>query len=117
MTAETTYTMQEGPGWSPDGGRFWVRAGFIYWENGDIGDISKGQCPGRIMPGGNNHGEDFSAWTDEHRAKVKKQWAEQRAAQKQSQDAWLEKHERLVASARGKLTAEELEAVLYEGRN
>lgn len=109
--------MRDGPGWSPDGGKFWVRGGFIYWEDGSIGDISKGECPCRVMPGGYDHSEDFSAWTEEHRAEVKKQLAEQRAEQKRTEDAWLEKHSRLLASAREKLTAEEFQAVIYEGRD
>ena len=66
--------LKQGPGWSPDGGKFWIDNDKIYWHDGDIDDIS---LPIRVMPG-YSHDEDYSQWSDEHRAMVKAEWVEKR---------------------------------------
>ena len=108
--------LPQGPGWSPAGGEFWVRGNFIYWSDGDVGDLRLGQGPCSVGFGNYEGVEDFSAWTDEHRAEVKKSFAKRR-------DEWARQAAeaeaariKLVESARKKLTEEEFLAVVAEGR-
>lgn len=54
----------DGPGWSPDGGKFWMKDGKCYWETGHITN----GLPLRMMPLGHEHDEDYSAWTPYQRS-------------------------------------------------
>jgi hypothetical protein len=101
--------MQDGPGWSPDGGKFWVRDNVIYWESGEVTQLGPGVFF-RTMPGGYDHDEDYSSLTDEQRAErlaryraIKQIWDEKRKSQQDARD-------RLIESARSKLTTEECDA-------
>lgn len=105
----------QGPGWSPDGGRYWIKGHFIYWHTGHVGDLRDGAVF-RVMPGGYQHDEDYSAWTDEHRAQVRKEWEERRDAAKAEAEAAEKIRQGHLASARAKLTDEEWHAVVEEGR-
>ena len=110
-------TIADGPQWSPDGGKLWAKNNVVYWEDGDVTDLNeKGPfCCLRLMPGGYEHNEDYSAWTTEHRAQV---WAASQARYAAAQQAQEQSERRtslLRASARLKLTPEEAEACqLYE---
>lgn len=106
----------QGPGYSPDGGKYWIKGHFIYWHDGQVGDLRDGLMI-RVMPGGYHHDENYSAWSDEHRAKVKQEWAEKRAAWKKEAEEAEARRQVHLASARAKLTDDEWNAVLVEGRN
>jgi hypothetical protein len=60
--------LPDGPGWSPDGGKFWVKGGFVYWFDGEV-TINNGFL--RCMPGGYEHDNNYSAWTPEYREMIK----------------------------------------------
>ena len=100
----------DGPGWSPDGGKFWVNGGVLYWEDGDAWDMTSG---GVIRTGlGPYTHEDYSAWTDERRAEVHAEWVAHRQKWKQQRDAEEAARRALIKSAKAKLTPEEFEACL-----
>ncbi len=48
--------IKEGPGWSPDGGEFWVRDGYLYWSDGTRWDMTNGD----IRIGTASHNNDYS---------------------------------------------------------
>ncbi len=98
--------LPEGPGYSPDGGACWIRAGKIYWADGDVTNVGNGFI--RYMP--MEEGEDYSAWTDEHRAKVKSESDAKREAYNREYEAEEKRVEALKESARLKLTDKEIEA-------
>jgi hypothetical protein len=105
--------MNQGPGWSPDGGRFWVRGTNIYWEDGSIGDLTTGRgVPCRVGIHNTFHNEDYSKWTDEQRAQVAARHEEARKKNKAEMDEFWKENERLCKSARAKLTEEEWDAVI-----
>lgn len=104
----------QGSGFSPDGGYCFRKGNLLYWKDGDITDLSAGDFMIRYVQ--ESIGEDFSAWTDEERSKV-------RAATLAKRDAWRKKEalenierEELQASAKAKLTDAEFAAVVYLGR-
>lgn len=97
-----------GPGWSPDGGAFWRKDGKIYWEDGEITD---GNEMIREMIGVKSDGEDYSVWTNEHRARVKAEKAAERAEAEMAHEKWVAEVRVLQESAKAKLTVEEYEAV------
>lgn len=109
--------MKQGPGWSPNGGKYWVRDDFIYWHDGNVGQISKDEVPCRVGMHGCEHDEDYSAWTDEHRAAVKKESDDKRSMWRQMELDSIKAREILVASAKLKLTEDEFNAVFNEGRD
>lgn len=105
-----------GPSWSPDGGSFWRKDGKLYWEDGDItedGGMMR-EMPTMTPESEWHKFEDFSAWTDEHRSKVKAEKAAERAAAKKAHDEWVAGIRALQESAKAKLTPEEYEAVQME---
>jgi hypothetical protein len=102
--------LPEGPGWSPDGGRFWVKDGKSYWEDGDITDLSIEGHLFRTMPG-NASGEDYSAWSEEKRSAEKAKNALLRDRYAKEVAELSERDKMLVESARSKLTEDEFEAV------
>lgn len=110
-------TMDQGPGWSPDGGYFWVRGDFIYWADGEVGQISKGNFPCRQGFGDYSNVEDFSAWSDKKRASVLAETIRKRDEYKSAQNKYYTKRSELVAAARAKLTEEEFSAVWEAGRD
>ena len=50
--------LPDGPGWSPDGGKYWVNDNRVYWHNGVMLDLREGGVF-RIMPGGYEHSENY----------------------------------------------------------
>jgi len=107
--------LQEGPGFSPDGGRLFVREGVIYWANGDVTPAEGPQIMIRYMPC--DDGEDYSLWTDDQRARRREEGTRQREDYQAQEEADRAAEEALVESARGKLTEEEFQAVCnYGGR-
>lgn len=68
--------LPDGPGWSPDGGYFWVKGDTLYWEDGATWDMNDG-CVIRVGFGPYEC-ENFSAWTDEQRAAALAAAAERR---------------------------------------
>jgi len=103
-----------GPGWSPDGGKFWVKDNLVYWSDGDITDMNNGGVF-RTMPGNYTHEENYSEWSDEKRAEVKAKFKAERdeaAAEEAKEDA---EQEALCRTAKTKLTKEEYEAVHAAG--
>lgn len=116
-TANVGCTITDGPNWSPDGGYFWKRDGKLFWEDGEITDVPQDQVIGfRLMPG-HVHCEDFSQWTDEHRAEVKEAFRLRRETNRKMMALVEENRQRLVLSAKRKLTKAEFKAVLEEGRD
>jgi hypothetical protein len=110
--------MPDGPGWSPDGGYYYVRDGMIYWSDGEVGDTRKGQGPCRLGVNSDySHVEDFSQWSDEKRAAVLAETMRKRAEYAAIRKAAYEEMERLVEIARGKLTEDEFNAVMEYGRD
>lgn len=99
--------LEDGPGWSPDGGQYWVRDGKAYWHNGDVTDLSKGLWF-RTMPF--KHTENYSLWSEEERAA---RWAKTQAdnlAYRNEEDRKEAVRRALRKSARAKLTDDEAEA-------
>ena len=104
--------MNQGPGWSPDGGYFWVRGHEIFWEDGSIGDITTGKgVPCRVGIGAPPTIEDYSQWTDEHRARVVAETKARRANWKKAEVRAWRKGGLLRDSARAKITKEEWDAI------
>ena len=68
--------LPDGPGWSPDGGYFWVKGDTLDWEDGATWDMNDG-CVIRVGFGPYEC-ENFSAWTDERRAAALAAAAERR---------------------------------------
>lgn len=104
-----------GPGWSPDGGNYWAKDNVLYWHDGDITKLGPGIAVRLGFPGSNDNGEDYSAWTDEHRAEVKAKFAADRAEYKRKQEEEEAVNEKLVESAKAKLTEDEFDAVVALG--
>jgi len=115
-TTDTTKRwLPDGPGYSIDGGYYWVRGDSIYFNNGQV--FPNRFCPMRLGPIEPQPGtvEDFSAWSDEKRAAVlaesEARWAE---AEAREQTAY-ESRKALCIAARAKLTADEWYAVYHAG--
>jgi len=83
--------LPEGPGWSPDGGKFWVKGDLLYWHDGTIWDMRDG-CIIRSMH-----------YDHDEYAKIKAE-----------DDCYNAERTRLRESARAKLTPEEIEACNLE---
>ena len=103
--------LPEGPGWSPDGGKFWVKGDLLYWHDGTIWDMRDG-CIIRSMH--YDHDEDYSAWSDDKRAAVLAENRAEYAKIKAEDDCYNAERTRLRESARAKLTPEEIEACNLE---
>lgn len=92
-------------GWSPDGGYFVRYQDKTYWETGQI------TTDGLYRIGFITHDNDYTLWSDEHRARVLKEnearWAEAKIAE----DERRAEVERLVKQAEAKLTEEEIQAM------
>ena len=105
----------EGPGWSPDGGRFWRKDGKLYWEDGDItedGGIMR-EMPDLRPKSEWKEGENYSLWSDEKRAEVKAaKKAERDLYEKERADEFA-KYKALCLSAKSKITREEYEAIQW----
>jgi len=98
-----------GPGFSPDGGNYWEKDGVLYWEDGDITVLGPNVWL-RTMDV--STGIDYSAWSDEERAAVKEKWRLKRIAAKDQYDAGWAECQRLVESAKAKVTEEEWDALI-----
>lgn len=103
--------LPDGPGYSPDGGKFCVKDGVLYWHDGTFRKLD-GSWMVRTMP--MNHGQDYSAFSDEERAALVKKWTDQRIEYENKQRKEYEAREVLRASARLKLTEDEYNAVEYD---
>jgi hypothetical protein len=102
--------IEQGPGYSPDGGNLWRQGNLIYWQDGDVVNLEeRDSYIIRYMRLTN--GEDYSKWTDEQCAKVKAERAEQIAKYKTHAEELTARRDKLVKSAKAKLTTEEFEAV------
>lgn len=101
--------LPDGPGWSPDGGQFWVKGDSLYWHDGDVTDLSAG-CALRTMPGGYQHDDNYSLWTDEERALIKAESDKRYAVKLQEEQVREANRDSLRSSAKSKLTADEIEA-------
>lgn len=97
----------DGPGWSPDIGKFWFKDGLTYCEDGDV------LPPDAIyrISSQIHEVEDYSAWSDEKRAAVRAEWAMKHAAWISKRNADHDRIEALRKSALAKLTDEEREAI------
>lgn len=105
--------MTDGPYFSPDGGHFWVKDGTAYWEDGSVmKDIA--MCIFRYMP--YEGGEDYSQWTDNHRAGMRAEYERKRDACNAKQLKQEGEWKQLRESAREKITEKEYDAILEEGR-
>jgi hypothetical protein len=58
--------LPDGPGYSPDGGRYWVKGNLLFWSDGGIWDMNEGGLI-RTLPELGMHAENFSLWSDEKR--------------------------------------------------
>jgi hypothetical protein len=93
--------------WSPDGGRFVFCEGKTYWSDGDVTD----GLPLRMMPFGGEHNEDYSAWSDEYRAKVRAEHQAIYAERRRIEAERIKRRDLLVESAKSKLTEDEIDAL------
>ena len=50
--------LPDGPGWSPDGGKYWVNDNVVYWHDSDVSDLNEGGFI-RVMPSGFDHNENY----------------------------------------------------------
>lgn len=107
-------TIEQGPGYSPDGGNLWREGNLIYWEDGDIVNLEQHHSY-IIRYMRLTNGVDYSKWTDEQRETAKKEKAERIAKHKARVAELTAKRDGLVESAKAKLTIEEFEAVLSLG--
>jgi hypothetical protein len=105
--------LPQGPGWTPDGGVFWVRDNFIYWPDGDIWDMNKGQIPCRTWdPGNLDKTEDFSQWSDEKREAIRAQKEAECAEHKARIDAHYARIKEIAERVTAGFTQEEIDAVV-----
>ena len=102
-------TLPDGPGWSPDGGEYWVKNDVMYWHDGDVTRLERGIAV-RTMP--IDHGHDYSAWNDEKRAEVAEEWRLKRLAYGDQRKARERDVERWVKSAKKKITEKEWDAIV-----
>ncbi len=100
--------MNDGPGWSPDGGKFWKKGDKLYWHDGEVTNANLLIRVG--MSGTSCDHEDYSAWSDEKRAAIFKETQSRWEAAAKEEKRELEIRNTLRASARLKLTAEEIKA-------
>lgn len=49
--------LPNGPGFSPDGGRFWVKGNLLYWKDGEVWDMTEGWVIRAMMY---DEGDDYS---------------------------------------------------------
>jgi hypothetical protein len=102
--------INQGPGFSPDGGHLWRKGDKIYWNDGAVVDLSERELYLiRYMPC--EHGEDYSLWSDEKRAKVAEEVRIERERYKSEEAIRADRRDALVASAEAKLTEEEIDAL------
>ena len=106
--------ISQGPGYSPDGGNLWRRGNLIYWDDGQVTNLEE-HVSYIIRYMRLTNGEDYSKWTDEQRAKAKSERANQIARHKARVEELTAARDKLVESARVKITIEEFEAVCSLG--
>jgi len=107
--------LPDGPHWSPDGGYFWAKGGKYYWRHGSITTSP----PCRIWDGNVNEelAEDYSAWSDEKRAEVFAETERKREEWRKLEVEYQTEQEKLIESARAKITEEEFAAIFASGRD
>ena len=101
--------LPDGPGWSPDGGKFWVKGDLLYWSDGSVWDMRDGGII-RTMPNGYQHDEDYSSWSEERRSATLSAARVEYARYAEEEKQREERRNALRASALTKLTADEAEA-------
>ena len=69
--------LKDGPGFSPDGGRFWKRGDKIFWEDGEITSATS-EGVFRCMKIKGRDCEDFSQRSEEKRKAVQAEYAKRR---------------------------------------
>jgi hypothetical protein len=97
---------------SPDIGHFVLRDGQMYTQYGEVVPSSAAV---RLMPVPAGSHENYADWTEEHRHEVRKAFEKEAQQQKAAEQAESARRDALVEQARGKLTAEEFEAVYDQG--
>ena len=98
---------------------FVVKDGLAYFPDGDIYDMRVTQ-PARWWPHEpriKSCEEDYSAWDDDRRCLEQAITQAERDSEQDSRDAYYAKRDKLVASAKAKLTKEEYDAVWEAGRD
>jgi hypothetical protein len=112
----TRADFKDGDYCSPDSGYFVCRGGMIYWEDGEVWSVKKSrEAIFRYMPV-TSAPEDYSKWTKEKRDEVVKHYRVLQAEETLRIQADNDDRQRLVNSARSKLTEDEFNAMLEEGR-
>jgi hypothetical protein len=110
--------LPDGHYFSPGGGLFYVRDNVAYWEDGCVFPLDRGDgsCLA-ILYMDMDSGEDYSQWSDEKREAVAAEKAEQRRSWTEERAVEETKLQALRDSAREKLTPQEYDAVVVEGRD
>lgn len=101
--------LADGPHWSPHGDYFWAKGGKYYWPDGDITDSPP--CVTWDSGSDKSHVEDYSAWTDKHRAKVKTEIAAQEAEIQRQAAEYVAKRDAIAKPIVDALTEEQIDAV------
>ena len=105
--------LPDGPHWTPDGGRFWAKGGKYYWPDGDVTTNQPLRLwDTNVTP---ESVEDYSAWSDEKRAAVVAESKRKRDDMQKQMEEYEERRQKLIDSARAKLTPEEFAAVFESG--
>ncbi len=104
-----------GYGSSPDGGGFWATEDKIFWASGSVSENKENGMHFRISFEGEPEDVerqmiDYSKWSDEKRAEVLAESKRRREAQEAYWAEVVAKRNALRASARLKLTEDEIEA-------
>ena len=99
--------LSDGPHWSPDGGYFWAKDGKYYWPDGDVTESP----PCRLWDRDGITCENFSEWSDEKRAAVLAETKAKQSEREAAQKIYQIRLESIMEIVRGKLTADELQAV------
>jgi hypothetical protein len=107
--------MNQGPGWSPDGGYFWVRGSKMYWEDGDVWELKPGKAPVIRLAVHKVNCEDFSKWSDEKRRATLAARKAEIEENRRRENRALARRDALVYSARKKITKDEFDAVVSLG--
>jgi len=108
--------------WGPHDEYFTVKDGMIYWDDGEVWDSAETGEPGMngsyLRPPGDH--EDYSKWTDEHRAEVLAETNARQARYQAEEEEEQKERDDACTVAKAKLTEEEYEdvyaAAFYDGR-
>ena len=96
---------------SPDAGQLVERGGFYYTEDGYV---MPSTSTIRMMSIA-EFSDNYADWSDEKRLKVRKKFERECRARKAKERQLIRERDALVEQAKGKLTAEEFDAVMCAG--